>query len=1855
MNRVVFTRSTILATALVAGITSASHAIDYDDTITFDTDPVLAASQTPGAWYPDRYAPAGFDRFSLGGDDRLRLSIDGDNGVVGRGAPYNSTFYNTHGRKLDLPAGAYAVKADIYVPADWVTPTARRRSDLWVTGVDAAGAGTFYPIIGVANIDGTPVIRYWDLTTGWVTTAAPATGDTWYTFGISLEGGSVIYTINGSVIATVAAPSGANRFKDAIIQGYNFNDPALLPIQQSSEDYAAYWDNLAYATANIVNTTTGNGYAAVQAAIDAAADGNVIEIKSGTYDGTVLVNKDNLTLKAKAGQSTRPRIEASAPGGALGTVMIASGADGAVIQGLEIIGIDGTPALEKAALYFQGTHAGATISGNTITANGDGAILTEYGAVNSGIVITGNLINGATFNAPVAGSGPGGQFSEPNWPRPAIYMSSGSSPFTHSGIVFSGNIVTTTTGDSVNGNLAVNLDGNGVTVEDNEFLSNTGTKPGQSLLRVRGTNTTVEGNTFGGTADVALIVGTAAVDTAATSTVTGNVFSGTFAGTKVWNVSASALNATHNFWGDASLPSSPSDFTGNIATVPYYTDEELTTLDGPVHNVTDNLYFATISAALAAASTDAGDVIEVDAGTYSESSLTISKAVTIKGPNAGITGTGARSAEARLSNTTLTVTAAATLDGIEVFQTNDASNAVLLYPGSTLQNSIVKRQGVNTGIVARGIVTTSGTGITISGNLVTGDASGGLFGGHKSWHSGIYSNGSGTITGNTIENCRSAINLDDFSAAVSLTGNTFQNDGTYLSFGGTVPTLGSHVIGGNSFAYNYSLAPAANPSLVNNSNVAASFRVDVTGNTFGGVATTALTDAQKFALEARMFHRGRNSRNGVVDFVAGEQIVVSGTTIASAIGAASAGNTVRVGPGTFTEDVVLNKAVTFKGTGAGSTTLVGPMGASANSTVQIATPNAKVEGFTITREGNNATDWNNPGLNSAGISIQGDLPGNVISNNEITGMRTAIDINNSNGQTVRNNVIHNNHTGLIFRNQTDNLTVEENAITGNRTVGILFLDASGGDNDPIQTAAACNFRNNNISGNWYGQVVDRQAGGTLPPAGSNPKNFEKNWLGNANPVVSTANSAEPGYASLIPVAFGGAATAPGGQPDIAGPGSANIDYKPFLSIGTDTDVETVSGRGTYGFQGNQSSLWDGTTSSETITGPVSYPSYFIPTGTTVTVSPTGSLTVGELELAPGATLVVNGGELVIGTDTKISGNFTIFNSFGSWDINGNTTFEIGQSLALISDIHVAPGVTLTVNGGGELVLDGCVIDSQTPGSSYNIVAAANGLLTIARSIVTDAVIDINTVNASVTANKKSKVYDSSFTNSEIEASAAAGVYHNLFDAATASASPGPFADVDGWGNVTSINDARNRFSLEFAAPVPSLVGRTIDAQGNLFVQSNDQVVIDMNVADLDPDGITSAEALLGYNSGLLDPIGSPTVVAPEANWDVVVETEPTGTPGLGLVDSALGLELSFGDDSVTADSKIASVTFNAVAPGATVGFFRVQTNGVFDGNGQLLKDTRLTKFTAPSTFSLLSPFTSNTGELVIDDLDPAIATPAVSGTQVQPSAGSINVLLPTTNYVLRNGTSVTLTFTAADSGLSGLDAADAASDLVLTATDGTTVLNSSNYTVSASELSGVVTYTVNLTVPVTATTGEYDISATVRDRSGNVSPSAALGSFQVANETLATVQLEGFTGVLPGPTTRTVTFVATGGGTATWTKAVSFNTSGIGTVALEAVPAGTTAISAKAAWNLRRKLPVSFSPTGVSTTAFSGSNLLKAGDITGDNVINTLDFSLLRFHFGSLVSAVPASAVADVNGDGTINSGDFNVLQTNFYTVGDPQ
>lgn len=342
----------------------------------------------------------------------------------------------------------------------------------------------------------------------------------------------------------------------------------------------------------------------------------------------------------------------------------------------------------------------------------------------------------------------------------------------------------------------------------------------------------------------------------------------------------------------------------------------------------------------------------------------------------------------------------------------------------------------------------------------------------------------------------------------------------------------------------------------------------------GSTLTAQMAGMSQDQVDAVNAHLGAFSGGAAVQVYRAGSIVDGYSTIQAAISDATtlAGDFVLVAAGTYPEDVLVNKAVTLKGAGPATTTIVGQKGGD-SFTVRLASTGAILEGFTITREGNTVAEWNDPTLNSVGVHVQ-STDGVTIRGNVIKGNRTGIDVNNCSGHSILNNIVANNHTGLIFRNQTDNLSVSENEIRDNRTVGVVFLDQSGGTNSPLQSALNSTFFNNAIHGNWHGQIVDRQAGGSLPTPGSvNLKNFSGNWLGTSAPVFTTANSAEPGYALLIPVAFGGTATPPAIPPaDVLGAASANLDVTPLLVSGADTDIETSLGRGTHGFQGDFSEL-----------------------------------------------------------------------------------------------------------------------------------------------------------------------------------------------------------------------------------------------------------------------------------------------------------------------------------------------------------------------------------------------------------------------------------------------------------------------------------------------------------------------------------------------------------------------------------------------------------------------------------------------------------------------------------------------------------
>ena len=283
-------------------------------------------------------------------------------------------------------------------------------------------------------------------------------------------------------------------------------------------------------------------------------------------------------------------------------------------------------------------------------------------------------------------------------------------------------------------------------------------------------------------------------------------------------------------------------------------------------------------------------------------------------------------------------------------------------------------------------------------------------------------------------------------------------------------------------------------------------------------------------------------------------------TIQAAVDRVSAGGNVVVAAGTYDEDVTVTKAMTISGAGAAQSVVRGPIGGSV-ATFTVAAAGVTIDGFTITRLGNTVADWNGA-TNSQGVLVQA---GNTeIRNSLLTENRTAIDLRNSTGSFIHDNVITNNRSGMLLWNTNQNVTVTRNSITNNWTLGVLFLASPR-----VYSTSGSVFINNDISGNWYAQIVDRQTddAGDGPPTVLDAKNFAGNYLGTTTPTVTTAPSGEPGYTSQIPVQFGGTAVPPvAGSVTVAGVSSGNVDITPYLWTATDTAPAT------FGFTGSTASV-----------------------------------------------------------------------------------------------------------------------------------------------------------------------------------------------------------------------------------------------------------------------------------------------------------------------------------------------------------------------------------------------------------------------------------------------------------------------------------------------------------------------------------------------------------------------------------------------------------------------------------------------------------------------------------------------------------
>lgn len=230
-------RATLASLAIFAAVGPAAATVLQ----TFDFSPpvTLSATQAPGTWYTDRYAPAGFA--SSGGE--LVQTISAADSATNRPGAYSSSFYNTQGRKYDLDPGATGMSIDLFVNSAWAT-SGQRMAGFWGTAFDATNSISAFPILEFTSDSGNARFRGWDSNGAgsWVDFGLPGgfTYDTFHELGVVLDtaNNEFDYSLDGLALGSVSA-LGSTYIGNVILQGHNNFGP-----NTTQGAYSIRWDNL---------------------------------------------------------------------------------------------------------------------------------------------------------------------------------------------------------------------------------------------------------------------------------------------------------------------------------------------------------------------------------------------------------------------------------------------------------------------------------------------------------------------------------------------------------------------------------------------------------------------------------------------------------------------------------------------------------------------------------------------------------------------------------------------------------------------------------------------------------------------------------------------------------------------------------------------------------------------------------------------------------------------------------------------------------------------------------------------------------------------------------------------------------------------------------------------------------------------------------------------------------------------------------------------------------------------------------------------------------------------------------------------------------------------------------------------------------------------------------------------------------------------------------------------------------------------------------------------------------------------------------------------------------------------------
>jgi putative cell wall-binding protein len=233
----------LVTVVLLGGMVGSAFAdepayfLDTFDTSTPTTDTRLF---TPGVWTVDRYAPASFESTTFNGQGRLHVGISTNDSQANRPVDYAHPRFNTQGRNflINTPAGSY-IAGDLYIGSDWATHN--RRADLWAAAYTTSSPDAVtWPVIGFVHDNSAPAsqngFRVWTDADGWVMVPTPAgfTYGSWHNLRIEFLADCFRFFLDGKLVYTDRATSGASRLGLLMLQAYNFGD----------ESYDVYWDNI---------------------------------------------------------------------------------------------------------------------------------------------------------------------------------------------------------------------------------------------------------------------------------------------------------------------------------------------------------------------------------------------------------------------------------------------------------------------------------------------------------------------------------------------------------------------------------------------------------------------------------------------------------------------------------------------------------------------------------------------------------------------------------------------------------------------------------------------------------------------------------------------------------------------------------------------------------------------------------------------------------------------------------------------------------------------------------------------------------------------------------------------------------------------------------------------------------------------------------------------------------------------------------------------------------------------------------------------------------------------------------------------------------------------------------------------------------------------------------------------------------------------------------------------------------------------------------------------------------------------------------------------------------------------------